>query len=289
MTITAESAIAAYEARIDAVEEQRRRLAGPETGDRWGGAMANLFRADPRRELDAATAAIAAYIRPEDVLIDVGGGAGRIGLPLALRCREVINVEPSPGMGDAFEELAEESGITNVRLVRNDWLQADGIRGDVALAAHVTYFVRDIAGFIRRMQAAASRRVILFIASPPPPNRSRRLYQRVFGEEQVLVPGHAELLPVLWELGVLPDIQVLPGLLELPGAPPTTREEAVQVALRTVALGMGNERRAAAQALIERDFDQLFEQTPRGFLPRYVDDIRGMIVTWETLPDTAGR
>jgi len=281
MTTTTTSAVAAYEARIDAVEEQRRRLAGPETGDRWGGPMANLFRADPRRELDAATAAIAAYVDPQDVLIDVGGGAGRIGLPLALRCREVINVEPSPGMGDAFEELAKEAGISNVRLVRKDWLQADGVRGDIALAAHVTYFVRDIAGFIRRMQAAASRRVILFIASPPP-NRSRRLYQRVFGEEQVLVPGHAELLPVLWELGILPDVQMLPGMLELPGAPPTTREEAVQLALRTVALGMGNERRAAAQALIERDFEQLFEQTPRGFRPRYVDDIRGMIVTWET-------
>lgn len=281
MTTTATGAVAAYEARIDAVEAQRHRLAGQETGDRWGGPMANLFRADPRRELDAPNAAIAAYLRPEDVLIDAGGGAGRIGLPLALRCREVINVEPSPGMGDAFEEIAKQSGISNVQLVRKNWLEADGVRGDVVLAAHVTYFVRDIAGFIRRMQAAASRRAILFISSPPPPNRSRRLYQRVFGEDQVLVPGHAELLPALWELGILPDVHVLPGLLELPGAPPATREEAVQVALRTVALGMSSERRAAAQAGVERDFDQLFEQTPRGFRPRYVDDIRGIIITWE--------
>ncbi len=283
MTTTERSAVAAYADRIDAVEEQRQRLSGgPPPSDRWGGPMARLFRADPRRELDAATAAIAAYLRPDDVLIDAGGGAGRIGLPLALRCREVINVEPSPGMGDEFESLAQEAGIGNARLIRKDWLDAEGVQGDAALAAHVTYFVRDIAGFIARLQAAARRRAILFIASPPPPARSRRLFQRVFGEEQVLVPGQAELLPALWELGILPDVQVLPGMLELPGAPPATREEAVQTALRTVALGMGSERRAATQRRIEQDFAELFEETAHGFRPRYVDDIRGIVVTWET-------
>jgi hypothetical protein len=132
------------------------------------------------------------------------------------------------------------------------------------------------------MQAAARRRVVLFIASPPPPARSRRLFRRVFNEDQVLVPGQAELLPVLWELGILPDVRVLPGMLELPGAPPSTREEAVQVALRTVSLGMGSERRAEVQRSIEQQFDELFEQTPHGFRPLYVDDIRGIIVTWGT-------
>ncbi|HLZ73218.1 MAG TPA: methyltransferase domain-containing protein [Dehalococcoidia bacterium] len=288
MTTAAESAAAAYAGRIDAIEQQRRRLSGdPPPADRWSGAMARLFRADPRRELDAATAVIAADVRPNDVLIDVGGGAGRLGLPLALRCREVINVEPSPGMGEEFEALAKESGISNVRLIRKDWLEADGVRGDVALAAHVTYFVRDIAGFIRRMQAAAARRAVLFIASPPPPARSRRLYQHVFGEDQVLVPGQAELLPVLWELGILPDVHMLPGIMPLPGALPATREEAVQTALRTLGLGTDSARRAEAQARIERDFAALFAETAQGFQPLYTDETRGIIISWETNPAAA--
>ncbi len=41
---------------------------------------------------------IASYVRPDDVVVDVGGGAGRVCLPLALQCKEVLNIEPSPGM-----------------------------------------------------------------------------------------------------------------------------------------------------------------------------------------------
>jgi SAM-dependent methyltransferase len=36
------------------------------------------------------------------VVVDVGGGAGRYSLPLASRCREVVNVDPSAAMGAAF-------------------------------------------------------------------------------------------------------------------------------------------------------------------------------------------
>ena len=90
-----------YAARVDAVLAQRNRLRGPPPpGDRRAGCPADhpLMRADPRRRLDPNLAVVASYIEADDVLIDVGGGAGRISLPLALRCREVINVEPSPTM-----------------------------------------------------------------------------------------------------------------------------------------------------------------------------------------------
>jgi len=69
------SAAEAYAARIDAVtaQQSRTRRAGTQ-GDRWSGPMARRFRADPRRPLDANLEVIASYLRPDDVLIDVGGG-----------------------------------------------------------------------------------------------------------------------------------------------------------------------------------------------------------------------
>jgi hypothetical protein len=87
-----------YATLLDAVHAQRLRLHGPQPAeDRFGGPVAQRFRADPHRRLDANLQVVASYVQPDDVLIDVGGGAGRVGLPLALRCRQVINVDSSPG------------------------------------------------------------------------------------------------------------------------------------------------------------------------------------------------
>ena len=83
--------------------------------------MAQIFRMDPDRDLEV----IASYLRPDDVFIDVGGGAGRVCLPLAQRYREVVMVEPSPGMGAEFDAIRKEAGIhaTPVGCRRNGWTQ----------------------------------------------------------------------------------------------------------------------------------------------------------------------
>src|SRR5262245_32738224 len=134
-----------YAALIDAVNTQRLRIHGQQPPqDSFGGPVAQRFRADPHRNLDANLQVVASYVQPDDVFLDVGGGAGRVGLPLALRCRQVINVDASPGMLAEFEACAAQAGITNARPVLADWLAAKDIFGDVSLASSVTYFVHDI-------------------------------------------------------------------------------------------------------------------------------------------------
>src|ERR687893_424872 len=133
----------AYAARLEAEAAQVARIVRARPlADRWGGAMTARFRLDPRRPLDPVLEAVAAVLTPDDVLLDVGGGAGRVSLPLASRCREVVNIEPSPGMAAAFRDAAREAGIANARVVEADWLASDET-GDVAVVAHVTYFVRE--------------------------------------------------------------------------------------------------------------------------------------------------
>ena len=162
-----------YAACLDAVQAQNARIYGPSpTGDAWGGAAARQFRFDPHREPDRNLAVIASYVQSDDVVVDVGGGAGRVCLPLALRCKEVLNIEPSPGMVAEFESLAQEAGISNARLVPASLAEAQSPRGDIAFTADVTYFVRDINTFIRQLAAAASRRVLITIWTEPPPTRA---------------------------------------------------------------------------------------------------------------------
>jgi SAM-dependent methyltransferase len=275
-----------YAARIDAVRAQRARLHGvPPPDDPWAGPVAQRFRADPHRQLDANLAVLASYTRPEDVLLDVGGGAGRVALPLALRCREVVVVDASPGMGAEFTAAAAAAGIANARFVHANWLEAAGLQGDVALTSNVTYFVREIVPFITKLATAVRRRVMITVWSVGNPNQSAALFHLVYGEEPVAVPGYRELLPVLWEMDILPDVQVLPGVPSVPGGPmgarmPQTPEDAVQLALQGQWLAPHDHARA--HRLIEERFSELFAPNPEGFRPLWRQEAREMLITWET-------
>ena len=272
-----------YAAHVDAVSEQRTRLHGEQpAGDSWGGAMASRFRYDPRRVLDANLEAIASYVQPEDVVIDVGGGAGRACLPMALRCREVINVDSSSGMQAEFAACAADAGIENARFMLADWLEAENVLGDVIITANVTYFVREIVEFVGKLGDASRRRVVMNVWSVPPPNQNAPLFRLVYGEDQEEVPGHQQLLPVLWEMGILPDVQVQPGTFR-PGELPQNREEA----LRQAALGqwLNPKDQDRARSLIDEHFDELYEPIPEGFRPLWRPEAQELLITWEESQD----
>ena len=270
------SAAEAYRARVEAVATQQRRLAEAE-GPSWD-RMAASFRLDPHREVDRNLAALAALIEPGDAVVDVGGGAGRVCLPLALRCREVINIDPSPGMCEQFEASAREAAIENARAVCAGWEEAKGVSGDVVLAFNVTYFVAEIVPFVAKLAAAARRRVVIGAWSVPPPNRDAALFETMMGEPQTLYPGHTELLPVLWEMGILPDVRVLPEAFAGRGGGGATRAEAIDA---SIAQFRPRDEEAARQRL-EAAFDTLFAETPQGFRPALRPDTREMLITWET-------
>ena len=269
-----------YAEQYDAVWEQWQRLFGPQPDDMWAGPAAAQFRFDPRRELDANLAALASYIKPGDALVDIGGGAGRVSLPLALRCREVVTVEPSPAMAAEYAESVREAEITNARLLPVDWTEAEGVAGDVAITCDVTYFVRDIVPFVRRMEAAARRRVMITVWSEPPPNRGADLFRRVYGEPQAPMCGHRQLLPVLWEMGVLPDVRVLrdPSGWETWHFP--TRDEAIE----SVLFGRWSREadRERAREIFEEQFDEIFSPDGEGYRAIWRAPMRELLITWET-------
>ncbi len=279
-----------YAARVDAVLAQRARLRGTEpSGDLFGDLDPDhpLLKADPRRPLDANLTALADLIEPSDAIVDVGGGAGRMSLPLALRCRSVTNVDPSASMGAAFLANAKAAGIGNVGLVKGDWLAADMPQGSVALVNHVTYLTRDIVPFIEKLERAGSRRVILTVNAPPPPSWNRVLFRLVHGEAEEVVPGHAELMSVLWEMGRLPDLTMLlpPNVRYI--VPLPSRAAALAYAVQRLA----NEQwahwpvaaafEAHARATVEQHFDELYAQGPDGFTPRWIALGREVLITWQ--------
>ena len=261
---------------------RKARIYGPPTQvDIWA-RESDVFRFDPHRDLGSNLTVIASYLRPDDVFVDVGGGAGRVSLPLALRCREAVNVEPSPAMAGEFFSLVEESGIKNARLVPDEWLQAENIQGDIVNASDVAYFVRDIVPFIERLNSAARRRVMITVWSEPAPNRYADLFRRVYGEDQVPMCGHRQLLPALWEMGILPDVLVLPEPAWWETWSTPTLEEALELALSGDWLLEADRERA--RDLFKSQLDELFRQDANGFTPLWRSDMQELLITWESHP-----
>jgi len=281
-----------YAARVDAVLAQRTRLRGPQPpGDKRAGCPADhpLLTADPLRPLGPNLAVIASYVEADDVAIDVGGGAGRISLPLALRCREVINVEPSPTMAIGFRRNAAGAGITNTRIIEGEWPNVDAPAGSVALVNHVTYLTQEIVPFIKKLEQAGRRRVLITVNSVPGPSFQRVLYQLVHGEAEEVVPGHVELINVIWELGILPDIRILPQPT-VPFTPAPGRDAAIVGAIARFPgeqwgwWDLGSDLEARLRSILEARFDELFTASPEGFVPRYVTPGREILITWEPAP-----
>ena len=257
-------------------QAQYDRTRGPQR-DTWG-AIASRFRADPRRKLDPFLEKLASFLRPDDVLVDVGGGAGRNSLPMASRCREVINVEPSPGMLAEYRASADEARITNARSIESGWMETEGVEGDVLLAAHVAYFVPHIQPFIEKLERSARRRVIIDELTIPPPNQSAGFFRLVYGEDELFVPGPDELLPVLEEMGIRPEvIEIGPASARRPLA--QTREEAIQ---NEIGLGwVRPDDIGRARSLFTDHFDELFVETATGFARRDAEGVRELMITWE--------
>jgi hypothetical protein len=283
------SAAETYAARVDAALAQRTRLRGPQPpGDPLGALPAShpLLNVDARRALDPNTAIIASYVDPDDVIVDVGGGAGRCSLPLALRCREVINVDPSAAMLAGFAASARRGEVTNARAINADWLTVEPPRGTLALVNHVTYLTRDIVAFLQKLELAGSRRVVITVNSPPPPTFNRELFRLVHGEAEILVPGHVELVNVLWEMGIEPDVRMLPEPAVSHPAQPG-REAAIQHAI-----GRFNDQWATwprepdlvarLRQVLESRFDELFVETANGYAATWVKLGREVLITWET-------
>ncbi|MCC7372979.1 MAG: methyltransferase domain-containing protein [Chloroflexi bacterium] len=283
------SAIEHYAARVDAVLAQRARLRGHSPpGDPFADLRPDhpLTKTDPRRPLDPTLELIVSYLDPEDVVVDVGGGGGRNGLPVALRCREVVNVDPSVTMLHAFRLNARHAGIHNAIAIHGDWLTLEPPPdGTVALVNHVTYLTREIEAFILKLTRAASQRVIMGVGDPPPPSRNRLVFEVAYEEPSEVVPGHAELLDVLQEMGIEPEVHHLPMMPMTTDAAPTY-EAAVDLAMAQLRghqwafWPLEPSLDVAARARVVARFDELFEHDAAGFRPRWTVPGREVILTW---------
>ena len=265
-----------YDSMVIARQDQQARLTIPFDESYWR-RFAHTYRFDPHREHEPQLAAALEHIEPDDEIIEIGGGAGRIGLPMALKAKSLTNVEPSGAMREQFGIAIAEHGISNATSIASGWPLDDPISADIVLTVDVTYFISDIEAFLRAMHESANRRVVILTWTVAPPNVNARLFRIAFGEDQAPSPGFRELLPVLWDMGVVPDVQVVDQPFTWPERLPTSNEEAVQFAVSELAAF----DQPTAEANIRQQLGALFR---RGdiYTPTWRTDSNAMLITWTT-------
>lgn len=265
-----------YNAMVIARQAQQARLATA-YGESYWQRYAHTYRFDPYREAEPQLAAALRYVQPDDDIIEIGGGAGRIGLPMALRAASLRNVEPSAAMREQFGIAIAEHDITNADAIPAAWPTTQPISADIVLTVDVTYFISDIEPFIQAMHESAQHRVMILTWTVAPPNVNANLFRAAFGEEELPSPGFRELLPVIWDMGIVPDMQVVNQAFEWPEQLPTSDDEAVQFALEELAVF----DQPDVEANLRNQLDTLFH---RGdvYRPAWRIPAAGMVITWNT-------
>ena len=274
----ASAAAARWAARVRAHHEQTARVREtPEGGDFYA-PVSRLFIADPRRADDEVLDLLLQQARPGETWLDIGAGAGRYALPLALHVREVIALDPSPGMLAALVEQAAEHGIVNVRAVEGRWPvdPADGVppAGDVALIANLGYDVEAIGPFLDAMEAAAGRLCVAVLADRQPSAPAHAFWPSVHGEARAGLPALDDFLDLLRARGRHPrETRVARPARSFP-----TRDELVRWLRNQLFLAAGSVKDAA----LERELDARLVVHPDGSLG--LDSQVAMasgVVTWE--------
>ena len=212
------TAIERWKEMIQVEHEQSDRTRGqvPPPADHWT-PYAQQFKADPRRTGDMLVDYLQAQVTSSQVVIDVGAGGGRLALPLALSCKLVVAVEPSPSMCRVMREAATEFNVSNVQVVESEWMAADVERVDVTLCSHVLYTIQDIEPFVRKLEYRATELVMVVLFQSPPQTQLYPLWETVHQEPRLgRTPVSGRVLVAL--LGGL-ELRLVPVLvlLRVPG------------------------------------------------------------------------
>ena len=149
-------------------------------------------------------------------VLDIGAGPGTLAIPLAPRVRDVTAIEPGSGMISILNERAESAGITNITCIHKRWEDVNiacDLTGyyDVVIAS-LSLTMENIRLALQKMNAVSSDLVYLFwfVDMPFWEKMYNDLWEPLHGRKYHAGPKADCLFGVLYQLGIYPNIEMLP-------------------------------------------------------------------------------
>ncbi|MEJ7748735.1 MAG: methyltransferase domain-containing protein, partial [Candidatus Limnocylindrales bacterium] len=272
----------AWADQVAANADQVERIREVPDGADFYAPVTSLFRADPRRTDEPALEALLGLVEPADVWLDIGAGAGRYALPIAVALApsggSVVALDPSASMLRILRETAQAHGIDNVQAVHGRWPLADApgsptFQADVALIAHVGYDIAAIGPFLDSMEASARRQCIALLMERQPAAVADVFWPPVHGQPRERLPALPEFVDLLRARGRTPEVRWFEREVRLFGS----SDELEGFVRRQLWIAPGSQ----ADARFRAAFERLVEIDPDGRVgPRDQRPIPLGIVSW---------
>jgi SAM-dependent methyltransferase len=266
--------------RVRANREQVDRVREVPDGPDFYAPVTSLFRADPRRTDEPVLEVLRAVVAPGETWLDIGAGAGRYALPIALLAGEVIALDPSAGMLEALRDQMAEFDVRNVRPVEGRWPPDAALAAvlgpspiaDVALIAHVGYDVEAIGPFLEAMEGAARRLCVAILMERQPASVADPFWPPVHSESRVPLPALPDFLELLGDRGRKPAVTTVQR------QPRTfaTRAELAGFLRRQLWIADGGEKERRYRAALE----ELVVERDEGFGLRDQEPMSVGVVVW---------
>ena len=276
--------IDAWRERMDAYNRYMAELRGDDHGHGHGhGSGPQRFTytnrpLDAYRTDDPVVNALFAIPGTDAEVLDVGGGSGRLALPLATRAKQVTVVEPSEDSVELLNTRASEAGITNITVINEAWEDLHELSADIVLCSLVLHHVLDAAPFVRKLQKHARERVVIVEMMETPGATEMPFYERVYGSAPTPLPGIPKVLELLWALEIFPDVTMIsPETAVLD----TGRDGALEHLRRRLSVEEGSDEDERLQAAM----GELLVDTPEGLSVRGVAPRRSAIISWRPTRD----
>ena len=196
------------------VEERRRQTdaayarLGRTTADYWARRAGRFAAFSRETRPDPFLEKVLGYVDGRSTVLDVGAGAGRHSVPLARVVRRVLAVEPSLAMASRLREWAQEEGLGNIEVIEGAWPDVNAPTCDVVICSHVLYPVAEIEPFLRKLHDSARRYCFLWLHGEQIALESLGLWERFHGEPRARQPTFRDALPVLWQIGLRPNLEM---------------------------------------------------------------------------------
>jgi len=177
----------------------------------WGFPV-ELFasRADASMETFTPSNGAALEALPDGgAVLDVGCGGGAASLPLAARAGQLVGVDTSAHMLEAFTERAAAAGLPaeGLETIEGPWPDVASRTpiADVVVCDHVAYNAPELDEFALALTDHARRRVVIELTATHPLSNMSDLWLRFHGIERPRRPTADDAEAVLREIGLAPE------------------------------------------------------------------------------------